>query len=148
MKPNIRQLVLQALDNGYLMSLGTVDGGGVWVADVIFVHDDALNIYWISDTTVRHSKALKGHSQVAVTITADERSGHEHGLQITGEASRISGAHLDLAVKHWTKRGKPIPKIKDILSPNHAWYKLVPAKIELIYQPLFDFDKQTLDLDL
>ena len=55
---NIKSLITEVLEKGYLMSLATVDDGGVWVADVIFIYDDALNIYWMSDSDVRHSKAI------------------------------------------------------------------------------------------
>ena len=31
---------------------------GIWVADVIFIHDDDLNVYWMSHPECRHSKAI------------------------------------------------------------------------------------------
>jgi len=40
---NLRKLVKQILDKGYLMSLATVDGSGPWVSDVIYVADDIAN---------------------------------------------------------------------------------------------------------
>jgi uncharacterized protein YhbP (UPF0306 family) len=138
----IQQLSREALEQGYLMSLGTVDDGGPWVTDVIYVHDDDLNLYWISDTTVRHSKAIKNDDRVSATITASERVGTEHGLQIAGRAATIDGTHIELALQHWAKRGKPAPVASQILAPNYAWYCLTPTKIELIYQPDFDFAKQ------
>ncbi|MBI5153532.1 MAG: hypothetical protein HZA36_03695, partial [Parcubacteria group bacterium] len=54
MEYNIRELVMGVLDRGHLMSLATVDAGGVWVSDVIYIHDEELNLYWMSDTEVRH----------------------------------------------------------------------------------------------
>lgn len=53
-----RKKVLEILEKGYLMSLATVDEGGVWVADVIYVYDDAFTLYWMSSLEVRHSQAL------------------------------------------------------------------------------------------
>lgn len=142
----VRTLIEKALDEGYLMSLGTVDESGPWVADVIFVHDDDLNLYWISDLDTRHSQAVIDHPLVAASITVSDRPGTEFGLQLSGRASRIRGLHLPLAVQHWTKRGKPAPKKEEILYTNHSWYRFVPEAIELIYQPEYGFDKQVLTL--
>ena len=36
----LKELIKEVLEKGYLMSLATSDGGGVWVADVIYVYDD------------------------------------------------------------------------------------------------------------
>ena len=44
-KEETKELILEVLEKGYLMSLGTQDGGGVWVADVIYVYDEEMNIY-------------------------------------------------------------------------------------------------------
>ena len=67
---NIKQKITEVLEQGYLMSLGTVDDRGVWVADVIYVFDDDLNLYWMSKTFRRHSETIdKTNSQVAGTIT-------------------------------------------------------------------------------
>ncbi|MBI4022617.1 pyridoxamine 5'-phosphate oxidase family protein [Candidatus Berkelbacteria bacterium] len=142
----VRELIEKALADGYLMHLGTVDEGGPWVAGVIYVHDDALNLYWISSVKTRHSQAVHASGQAAAAITVSDQPGTEFGLQVMGTAKRIPGARLDLAIKHWSKRGKPAPKVKDILYADHAWYQLTPTKIELIYQPEFDFDKQVLEL--
>ncbi len=45
---DIKQLIKEVLERGYLMSLGTVDDGGVWVSDVIYVFDDDFTMYWMS----------------------------------------------------------------------------------------------------
>lgn len=55
---NIRNRVLEVLEQTYLMSLGIQDDGGVWVSDVIFIYDENLNIYWMSDPEARHSRAI------------------------------------------------------------------------------------------
>ncbi|MBI4032203.1 pyridoxamine 5'-phosphate oxidase family protein [Candidatus Berkelbacteria bacterium] len=142
----VRELVEKALAEGYLMHLATADDGGPWAAGVIYVHDDQYNLYWISDVNTRHSKAVAASGQAAAAITVSTKPGTEFGLQIVGNAERIDGPHLELAVKHWTKRGKKLPKLGEILYKDHSWYKLVPTKIELIYQPEFDFDKQAIEL--
>src|SRR3989344_3875554 len=66
---DIKARILEGLSKGHLMSLATLDDGGLWVADVIYIYDDNLNIYWMSYPNVRHSKAIEKNGQVAGSIT-------------------------------------------------------------------------------
>ena len=51
-----------------------------------------------------------------------------------------------MTIKHRQKRGKPPPaKPGEILDPGESWYRLKPAAIELIYEPLFGFEKQKIN---
>ena len=72
------ELAKSILDKGYLMSLGVTDESGVWVCDVIYVHDDAMNVYWVSDPEVRHSQAIHKNGQVAATITVSNNPGEDN----------------------------------------------------------------------
>lgn len=142
---DIKARAAQVLGEGHLMSLATVDEGGVWVADVIFVFDDELNLYWMSDPSVRHSQALLTNSQVAGTITVSNKSGEPNlGIQFSGRAEKIEGARYDLAKKHLAKRNKPEPQETDDVLDGDSWYKLVVEKLELIDEANFGYDKQTL----
>ena len=143
MEHDIRSLVKEVLEKGYLMSLGTADGGGVWVADVIYIFDDAFNIYWMSDPAVRHSKAILENNKVAGTITVVDR-GDELGVQFHGTAEKIEGPRYDLAKKHYAKRGKLEPKESDDVLEGDSWYMIKLASIELIHKKLFGFNKQVL----
>lgn len=126
------------------MSLGTVDDGGVWVADVIYVHDDSFNLYWLSQEDTRHSKAIAKNSKVGATITLERAF---EGLQIEGKAKKVTGALMKLARKHWKKSGKKPPKSEsEILDPGESWYRLTPTKIELINEPLFGFEKKVVTI--
>lgn len=146
MTTDIKQLVKEVLDKGYLMSLATTDVGGVWVSDVIYIHDDDRNIYWMSDPEVRHSQAVIKNHKVAGTITVSNRGEDNFGIQFEGIAEKIEGARYNLALKHYTKRGKPTPKETDDVLQGDSWYILKPKKIELICEKLFGFDKKKLDL--
>ncbi len=143
---NIKELIREVLDKGYLMSLGTADDGGVWVADVIYIHDDELHIYWMSDPDVRHSQALLKNNKVAGTITVSGADEHNTGIQFEGYAEKIEGLRFDLTKKHFIKRNKPEPKESDDVLQGDSWYVLKPEKIELIYEKLFGFEKQKLEL--
>jgi uncharacterized protein YhbP (UPF0306 family) len=144
---DLEKLVKSILDQGYLMSLATVDESGPWVSDLIFVPED-LNLYWISEEDTRHSKAILQNSKVAATITISNRGGEDNvGLQIEGLAEKVEGDILEIAIKHRLKRNKPAPKaVGEILDPEESWYLLKPTKIEIIYEPKWGFDKKELPL--
>jgi len=129
------------------MSLATLDSGGIWVSDLVYIFDDDLNIYWMSDPEVRHSKAILENAQVAGSITISNKSKEPNlGLQFTGKAEKIDGSRYDLAIKHRTKRGYPEPKETDDVLQSDSWYVLRPDKIELIDEENYGYDKKSLDL--
>lgn len=147
MSHDIRKLIEEVLERGYLMSLGTVDDGGVWVADVIYVHDENLNLYWLSLPDARHSRALGENNGVACTITSAWETGKERALQIEGVAERATGEMFELEKNLQTKRGMaPSAEAGEVLRKGHMWYVLKPTKIELIHNELFGYDKQTLEI--
>jgi len=143
---DIKQLITEVLEKGYLLSLATIDDGGVWVADVIYIHDDGLNIYWMSDPDVRHSQAIMKNNKIAGTITVSGPGEDNSGIQFEGISEKIDGQRFDLAKKYFVKRGKPEPQEHDDVLQGDSWYVIKPNKIELIYEKLFGFDKQTLNL--
>jgi len=146
MENNIRYLIKEVLDRGYLMSLGTADEGGVWVADVIYIFNDDFNIYWMSELHMRHSLAIIQSPNVAGTITISGQGEDNLGIQFEGIAEKIEGARYDLAKKHYEKRKKLEPKEADDVLDGGSWYVLKPKKIELIHEKFFGFDKQKLEL--
>lgn len=139
---DIKQLIQEVLEKGYLMSLATVDSGGVWVSDVIYIFDEGLNIYWMSDPKARHSQAIIKNPQVAGSITVSGQGEDNLGIQFEGIAEKIDGSRYDLAVKHFTKRKKPTPTETENVLQGDSWYMVKPQKIELICERLFGFEKQ------
>ena len=85
----IKKLVEEILSKGYVMSLATLDDGGIWVSDVVYVFDRNFNIYWISQVSTRHSKAIEENSKIAATITTSVHGGKNEGLQIEGKAEKV-----------------------------------------------------------
>jgi uncharacterized protein YhbP (UPF0306 family) len=146
MEYDIRQLIKEVLEKGYLMSLGTHDEGGVWVSDVIYIFDDDFTLYWMSDPDVRHSQAVLKNPKVGGAITVNLPKEDNLGIQFEGIAKKIEGPRHDLAVKHFTKRKKPAPTEGEDVLKGDSWYMVKPAKIQLIYERLFGFNKQTLVL--
>lgn len=143
---DIKELIKEVLEKGYLMSLGTSDEGGVWVADMIYIFDDELNIYWMSDPDVRHSQAIYLNGTAAGTITASGKGEDNLGIQFSGVAEKIEGPRHDLALKHFAKRGKSAPQESDDVLGGDSWYILKPGVIELIHEKHFGFEKQKLEL--
>lgn len=143
-----RDLVRKVLEQGYLMSLATVDESGPWVADVIYVFDENFTIYWLSKDITRHSKAILKNPAVAASITVSNNQGEDNvGLQLSGNVAKIEGDILEIASKHRLKRNKPIPKKPgEILEAGESWYKLTPKIIELIYEPKWGFVKQKISI--
>lgn len=149
MHDEIEKLIREVLEKGHLMSLATVDISGPWVSDLIYVYDDSLNLYWLSHTDTRHSRALDEDERAAASITISNAPGQDNvGLQIEGKAERVGGDILKLAQAHLRKRNRPADDVKEgeIIKPGHSWYKLTPAKIELIYEPKFGFEKRSIEL--
>ena len=144
---DVRVLVKSILEQGYLMSLGTVDNVGVWVSDVIYLHDADFNIFWLSDPDARHSKAIRENPKVAATVTISNSAGEENvGLQIAGTVDELEGNNLALATQHRLKRKKEPPTRDGEVEEGDRWYRLRPKRIEVIYEPAFGFEKKTLKL--
>jgi len=144
MNEKIPELVKGVLEKGHLISLATVDENGPWVSDLVYVFDDALNIYWLSMPNTRHSQAILKNPLVAGTITISTKSKVPiEAVQIAGTAEKIEGDMLDIANKHLTKRSyPPTTREGEILEGGKSWYKLTPNKIRLNYEPLFGREKQ------
>ena len=140
---DVKKRALEVLAHAHLMSLATQDEGGLWVADVVFIYDDDLKIYWMSDPEVRHSQAILKNPGVAGTITVSNKSKEPNlCIQFAGRAEKIDGARHDLALKHLAKRGYPAPLETDDVLDGDSWYSLTPQKIRLIDEQSFGFDAQ------
>lgn len=139
--PDLRLHIKEVLAQGFLMSLATVDEGGPWVSDVGYVHDDELNLYWISRKNRRHSAALRKNPAVAASITVSVPPEKDLGLQIAGNAEELPKTP-DIATAYWAKRTQP-PKRP--MTDEHAWYRLKPTKIELIDEQNFGHEKKILE---
>jgi len=146
-KLEIKKLALKVGEEGYLMSLGTVDDGGVWVADVIYIMDENFNLYWLSLPSARHSKAIEINSKVACAITTSWETDKERALQVEGFAEKVEGPLFEFEKKLAEKRGMKIPAVAGSdLEKGHSWYVLKQTKVELIHNEHFGYEKQIVDL--
>lgn len=141
----MEDLICTVLEKGRLLHLATVDDSGPWVSDVIYVHDDALNLYWLSMPEARHSQAILKNTQVAGTVTISTRPQEPNeALQISGVAEKIEGDILEMAIKHRSKRNRqaPLREGEVLEEKGQSWYKLTPEKILLNYEPIFGREHQ------
>jgi uncharacterized protein YhbP (UPF0306 family) len=144
---DIESKILEVLEKGHLMSLATSDEGGLWVSDVVYVFDEDLSLYWMSDPDARHSQAILKNKQVAGTITISNKSKELNlGIQFSGIAEKIDGSRWDLAKKHLKKRSHPEPKEEDDVLKGDSWYVLKPNNIDLIDEEHLGYDKKNLSL--
>jgi uncharacterized protein len=144
---DLRNRVREVLAGTHLMSLSTRDDAGLWAADVIFVFDDELNLYWMSDPTARHSKAIVENGEVAGTVTSSVVGKVPNfGVQFAGRAEKLEGARYDLAIKHAAKRGRPAPLENEDVLNGRSWYKLELTKLHLIDEENFGYDAQEVPL--
>lgn len=147
-KEKLHQLVKEVLEKGYLMSLGTLDDGGVWVCDVNISYDDSFNIYWMSSPQVRHSKAIEQNSRVAGTITVSNSTTDQNlGIQFSGTAEKISDVEEAVAMRYFAKKDKEYVKGTTKSPEGRSWYVIRPSVIELIHQQLFGYSKQKVVLE-
>lgn len=139
-----KKRIIELLEKGYLLSIGTVDEGGPWVSDVRYVSDDGCKIYWMSDPNCRHSRAIEKNPKVAGAIEINYNFGTPNlGLQISGTVKKLSMLRVDLAIKYMTRRGKPKPsQVSTILKSGYCWYELTPEFIELNDEENFGFDNK------
>jgi len=147
MDPIILNRVREVFEQTYLMTLATQDDEGVWASDVIFVTDEVDNIFWMSKPGRRHSLAIASSPQVALTMSVTRGpEDTDFGVQISGRAERVETVDFELVKKYFRKRNKPEPLSTDDVLGEHAWYRLVPDRIELIDGKNFGYDRQTVML--
>lgn len=128
-------MVRDVLKRGELMSLGTLDEGGVWVSDIVAVADDDVRLYWISHITSRHSLAIGKNPDVAATVSLH---GEPVGVQIKGSVEVVEVNPILLREIH-AKQGRADELT---LKDGEAMYCLSPKLIEVINLPKFGFQKK------
>jgi uncharacterized protein YhbP (UPF0306 family) len=145
----IQSLVGRVLNEGYLMSLGTVDDGGPWVADLIFVVDENMDLYWMSKADARHSQAILKNPRVAGSVTVSNNVGEpDFGVQFEAVAEKIEGGLPEMYARYQAKRRKEkLPMGESAMRlAGMSWYRCRPSYYELIDKSKFGFEKQKLEL--
>ena len=144
MAQDLKSLVHEVLRDGFAVNLGVSDASGPWIAPVVYVFDDAFNLYWISIADCQHSRAMAENPNIAAVVIATHDTDKERALQMSGRAMRVEGAMFELEQRLQAKRGMPAPQSPgDILTDGYEWYKFTPDRFEITYNTLFGYDRQT-----
>jgi uncharacterized protein YhbP (UPF0306 family) len=139
--------VIDFLKTQKLMIVAT-SGDFPWIANVYFTFDDNLNLYFFSDPNTLHCRQIAQNGAVAVSIVDSHQdvSQLKRGLQISGIAEQISDMEK---IKQSLKMSKEALGIinseisyKNILQKviKGRMYKIVPKRIKLFDQELFDVE--------
>lgn len=128
----IEKLIREYLEKTQLMQIATCSNNNPWVATVHFAYDENLNLYWISSFERRHSIELEQNANVAAAIVKPHTSGEKvRGIQLSGQASRLSGNDAAFGMEIYTKRyNTPRERVKNIVEQaneeKHVIYKIKP----------------------
>lgn len=146
---DLRSLIEEILRDSREMVLATSDGLNPWVATLVFGHDENLNLYWMSQDNVRHSRELTKNPKVAAVVNKQPTDGKsDKGLQIEGHASKLTTEEeIGAAREFLAKRGGDLPlptspEEAEPITPNTSWYIVKPTKIYVYYMPLFGYERK------
>ncbi len=126
-----RGAVRAFLETQSTLALATVDeAGNPQAAPLFYISDDALNLYWLSSPTSRHSLNLAANKHVAATIYPTVWGWTEiRGLQIEGEAGIVrDDAHREAILTRYRHKFDLPPYLNAIIEQS-TLYSLCPTWI-------------------
>jgi uncharacterized protein len=88
----VEQTIRQYLTQVIHMSLATSADNKPWVSEVHFAYDGNLNLYWISETTRRHSIEIENNPNVSGNIVTQHHLNQKvRGVYFEGVAHKLEG---------------------------------------------------------
>ncbi|MEX2672626.1 MAG: pyridoxamine 5'-phosphate oxidase family protein [Phycisphaeraceae bacterium] len=121
------------LEQATTLSLATVDAADQpHAANVNFVGDEQLNLYWLSSPDSAHSQHLAGHPRVAATAYPPFADPAEiRGVQLHGHAVLVSADRFELL---WTRFCEKFPYATGMeeRARSQRFYQLTPHWARLI----------------
>lgn len=134
---NVEQAIREYLPEVIHMSLATCTGDRPWVCEVHYVFDDALNLYFRSKPSRRHSEEIANNARVAGNIVMQHGLKDKvRGVYFEGTATLLEDVtETDPAYTLYCERFDTGPEIlEDARQPDgHKFYKIA---VETFY--LFD----------
>ena len=137
------------------MSVATY-GDYPWIANLYFVHDENLNLYFLSSHWREHCEAIKKNNKVAVAITDSHQPfrSPQVGIQMHGTAKEVNMVtKLKWMFEMWNKLiagddGEKLTDPKKFLEAGRSKvYKITPKRIKFFNTGLWP-EEQTKVLDL
>lgn len=121
-----------------LMSVATY-GDYPWIANVYFIHDKDLNLYFLSKHWREHCVAIEKNPKVAVAIVDSHQLIYKPqiGIQLYGTAKSVSAiSKLEWMFKIWNKliagsKGEKLADPKKFMDAGVSKvYKITPKRIK------------------
>ncbi|MFZ6022405.1 MAG: pyridoxamine 5'-phosphate oxidase family protein [Patescibacteria group bacterium] len=135
---SLKQQIFEYLGTQRLMSVATYNENP-WIANVYYVHDNNLNLYFLSKRTREHCVAIEANSSVAVAIADSHQplKPPQLGIQLYGTAERVQLLEqLQWMFKMWNKLIAPdvteyLDNPKQFLDSGlSSVYKITPKRIK------------------
>ncbi|KKR06268.1 MAG: hypothetical protein UT34_C0001G0308 [candidate division WS6 bacterium GW2011_GWF2_39_15] len=151
----LKSLVSNYLSTQKLMSLATFSDTP-WIANLYYVHDSDLNLYFVSKAWREHSKAIDINPNVAVAIADSHQPIYlpQKGIQLHGTAQKIKSIKkLEWMFNMWNKlitegQGEKMEDPKKFIDAAVSnVYKISPKRIKFFNTQLWPKEQfQILDL--
>lgn len=134
MNDDLHPTLQQFLAEQSTLALATInDQGEPEVAPLFYVSDERHNLYWLSNTTVRHSRNLAARPQAAATIYPIVWQWSDIvGVQIEGRASAITDERVREQIMIGYLRKFLLPASFDAAIAASTLYVLRPGWIRWI----------------
>lgn len=141
-----KQIVLDFLKTNKMMQVATFGKDHPWIANVYYVFDNDLNLYFLSGEKTLHCRQIAENEKVACAISDSHQGLHDKqiGLQMWGTAKKISDLEkLRFALGKWKE---VLNEKDDELSAENILnnviknrvYKISPKKIKIFSKQLFN----------
>jgi uncharacterized protein len=119
----------------HVMTLATCRARKPWAA-AVFYAADRLALYFVSAPVSRHCADIDASGEAAAAVHAECRDWRDiKGLQIEGEAKRLSGAAARRAARLYAQKFVELASAPEAIRKaleKGAWYRLSPTRIRLI----------------
>lgn len=125
------------------MFLATFDGKP-WTSIVFYAVDNDFNLYFISEPTTRHSKAIQKNKYISCAISDSNQvtTDKKIGLQIEGIASEVKDTNkLKIILSMWHKKN---PGFEDIINLPNMIKKIIKGRFYQIKPTLIKFFNEKL----
>lgn len=149
MEKDLKTLISQYLSTQKLMSMATF-ADEPWIANLYYVHDDELNLYFLSKSWREHSKAVIKNPIVTVSIADSHQPIYapQKGIQLLGSAKKLNSiTKLEWMFKMWNKliagaKGEKLMNPKKFLDAGTSCvFKITPIRIKFFNTELWPKDQ-------
>ncbi|MBN1316241.1 MAG: pyridoxamine 5'-phosphate oxidase family protein [Anaerolineales bacterium] len=125
----MKKQVIRFLEQESTLTLATTSPEGTPnAADLYFVSNDALELFFISEPDANHAVNISQNDQIAATIHSTTWDWREiKGLQLRGSCSQVTGTRKRMAALHvYGKKFKFMPAFSAIVA-RHNVYRIIPS---------------------